>query len=78
MLTLAQNPQLLSWLRLLIHDSFVLCVPESEIGWAAQAVTDIMNQRLPQLGGLRIGVECKVGPSLGEQSVVETRQINFD
>jgi hypothetical protein len=64
-----------SWLRLLIHDSFVFCVPQSEVGWVPQAIADVMNMPFPQLGGLRIGVEVKVGESMGEQSTVEINQI---
>jgi len=63
--------QLLSdCLRLLIHDSFVFCIPKSESSWVPQACADVMNRPFPELNGLRIGVEVKVGENLKDQDVI--------
>ena len=62
-------------LCLLIHDSLVFCIPESTVKPAAQAVADVMNMPLAELGGLRIGVEVKAGQNMKEQSVVEVNQV---
>jgi DNA polymerase I-like protein with 3'-5' exonuclease and polymerase domains len=58
------------WLRLAIHDSIVLEVPEFYVNWAVQQLHREMTQPWPQLGGLTIGCEVKVGPSLGEMKEV--------
>jgi DNA polymerase I len=66
---------LMDSLNLLIHDSFVFCLPLSVESWAPQAVAEVMNMPFAELGGLRIGVEVKCGPNLREQSTVEVKQL---
>ena len=73
----ARYGMLMDWLRLLIHDSLVFMVPASEIAWVPQAIADVFNMPFAELGGLRIGVEVKVGPTMAEQSVVPISQIEW-
>lgn len=61
-------------LRLLIHDDLTFCIPLSEVKPCAQAAASVMNMAFPELAGLRIGVEVKVGENLRDQSVVEVEQ----
>lgn len=60
-------------LALLIHDSLVFCVPATTAAAASQAVADVMNMPISELGGLRIGVEVKVGENMRDQNVVPVR-----
>jgi len=57
------------WLRLIIHDSFVLEVPDSEIEYACQTLYNVQSRPRPELGGLTIGSEVKVGSNLADQEV---------
>jgi len=62
-------------LSLLIHDSLVFCLPERDaLTWGPQAAADVMNMPLAELGGLRIGVEVKVGANMRDQQVVKVTQ----
>jgi len=66
LLTLAGMPELEPYLRLIIHDSVVLEVPEAEALGVARVVHAIMTRPRPELGGLTIGAEVKAGYNLGE------------
>ena len=61
------------YLRAIIHDSIIMEVPTIfDIHLeAAKALYRTMTMPLPQLGGLSIGAECKVGPNLGEMKLIE-------
>lgn len=70
LLRLNEHPSdLPSWLRLIIHDSFILELPESEASWVAQEVAKVMTRTRPELGGLDIGCEIKVGHTLRERDM---------
>ena len=49
-----------------VHDSVLWCARSSQIEEAADAIDKQMSQPLPELGGLSIPVETKVGLSWGE------------
>jgi hypothetical protein len=65
-----------SCLRLLIHDSLVFCIPEEAATWAPQAAAEVMNMPLAELGGLRIGVEVKMGRNMKDQEVAKVKLEN--
>jgi hypothetical protein len=56
------------YLRLIIHDSVVLEVPENELESVARRVHTVMTRPRAELAGLAIGAEVSWGPSLGEMS----------
>lgn len=66
LLTLAALPEVEPYLRLIIHDSVVLEVPEALAQEVAQTVHTVMTRGRPELGGLSIGAEVKAGHNLGE------------
>lgn len=74
---LEQYALLMSCLRLLIHDSLVFLIPRSEENWVPQAIADVMNMPFPEMGGLRIGVEVKVGENMRDQSTVAINQVEW-
>ena len=68
----AYEPELVApWLRLIIHDSFVCEVPESIAQPCAQAMGRMMLRGRPELAGLSIGVEVKMGHSLAPTDMSE-------
>lgn len=71
LLRLATYPDILQWLALIIHDSFVLEVPETQAEYAAQIVYNEMVQPIPQLDGLSIGAEVTIGHNLAKWDVVK-------
>lgn len=66
-------PEVMGWMRLIIHDSFVLEVPKAEADWVGQLMGSVMTRPRPELGGLSIGVEVKVGENLQDTSELEMR-----
>lgn len=61
LLRLTESTDMLSWLRLIIHDSFLAEPPESEALRCAQLLALRMRWPIPELGGLQIGVEVTMG-----------------
>ena len=58
-----QEPEILSYLRLMIHDSLVAEAPTARAEWVASRMAQIMQQPNPELGGLWVATEGKVGQS---------------
>jgi DNA polymerase I-like protein with 3'-5' exonuclease and polymerase domains len=46
-----------------IHDSICVVAPEAEAASAIDYLATLMTRPIPELGGLRIGAEVKVGPN---------------
>jgi|SRR5579862_2609566 len=63
-------PEIAQWLRLLIHDELVFDMPEALIEPSVPIVKEAMEQPWPQLQGLRIGCEMKVGLNLADMEVI--------
>ena len=70
LLRLAQYENMRSWLRLIIHDSFLCEPPEGDALACAAMLRDEMLQPIAELGGLQIGVEVSVGRNWGEMHKV--------
>jgi DNA polymerase-1 len=68
-LELAADPKVEPHMRLICHDSVTLEVPEPDVDRVAAKVHAVMTRERPELGGLAIGAEVMVGPSLGEMEV---------
>ena len=68
-LALAVLEGIRDWLRLIIHDSVVLEVPNSQVPYACMMLNQVMSRPRPELGGLTIGVEINVGPNLADHEV---------
>jgi hypothetical protein len=47
-----------------VHDSFIAEVPEEQAKLFASEMIRVMTMPIPQLGGLSIGCEAKIGPNL--------------
>lgn len=60
-LRLGEEPEMLEYLRLIIHDEIVCEVPEDRIEWAASLLHNEMMRPIPELNGLVIGAETKYG-----------------
>jgi uracil-DNA glycosylase family 4 len=73
LLRLAEDEQMVEWLRLIIHDSIVAEVPVEAADYACQRLYKVMTMPLPQLGGLSIGAEIKVGENLKDVSIWEPK-----
>ena len=60
-----------------IHDSVCLAVPDDDatVGRAVTWLADTMTRPIPELGGLRIGCEVKVGKSWDDMHKVLTRRV---
>lgn len=71
LLTLAQDPRVLPWMRLIVHDNLVLEVSGEQQGYAVETVQQVMTRPWPELGGLDVGVEIKVGRNLAPFDAVE-------
>jgi len=71
LLTLADDPIVRAMLRLIIHDSFVLECPIDMIDYACSKLYSTMSRPRPELGGLEIGVEIKVGENLCDTTTWE-------
>lgn len=56
-------------LRAIIHDSIIAEVPESDALAFAGVLYRTMTAPIPELGGLTIGAEAKIGPNLAEMEV---------
>lgn len=56
-------------LRLIIHDEFVLEVPEEHWQEACQLLYEVQTRPRPELGGLSIGSEVKYGHNLAEMTL---------
>lgn len=61
---------MLPHLRWLVHDSIIAEVPAGEAERFARELLEVMQMPFPQLGGLSIGAECKLGPNLAEMKVL--------
>ena len=57
-----------------VHDSICLMVPEAQVDAAVDYLCTLMFREIPQMGGLRVGVECKVGPNWADMKVVRKVQ----
>jgi DNA polymerase-1 len=66
LLELVEHRAVAAGLRNLVHDSFWIEVPENDVDQVARQVQQTMTKPFPELGGLSVGVELKVGPNLGE------------
>lgn len=66
LLRLDAYEDLREWLRLIIHDSVVLDVPNQHIEPVCNILHREMTAPIPELGGLVIGAEVKYGPNLAE------------
>lgn len=62
------HPDLLAFLRLIIHDALVAEVPEGLVEVVGRAMNAAFTQGWKELGGLSIGAEGKWGRNLGERS----------
>lgn len=69
LLTLADNSIVRTMLRLVIHDSFVLETPIDMVDYTCGVLHSTMSRPRPELGGLEIGVEIKVGDNLQDTEV---------
>lgn len=56
------------YFRLIIHDEFVLEVPERDVPLVPPVMFASMEQPWPQLEGLSIGCEGKMGRNLADRS----------
>lgn len=74
-LKLNADPEVRDYLRLIIHDSCVMEVPQERVDQVCQRVYDVFTAPIPQLGGLSIGAEVQVGPSLGAMKVWEPKVV---
>jgi hypothetical protein len=63
LLRASADEEIMACMRLLIHDSFVLELPEARAGDILARLAHIMQQPNPELGGLQVGTETKVGKS---------------
>ena len=64
-----RDKRFLLWLVAIVHDSIILDCPVADSEYAAAMLADEMVRTLPQLDGLWIGAEVKIGKSLGEMEV---------
>jgi DNA polymerase I-like protein with 3'-5' exonuclease and polymerase domains len=62
------HPWLVALLRLIIHDEIAAEVPDAQVPDAVAVLQQGFTQAWPQLGGLSIGAEGKVGRNLAEWS----------
>jgi DNA polymerase I-like protein with 3'-5' exonuclease and polymerase domains len=69
LLTLAADPVIRPMLRLIIHDSHVLECPIDMVDYTCGKLYTTMSRPRPELGGLEIGVEIKVGKNLQDTEV---------
>jgi hypothetical protein len=60
-----------------IHDSVCLAVPEDDatVDRAVTWLADTMTRPIPELGGLRVGCEVKVGKTWDDMHKVLTRRV---
>lgn len=56
--------------RAIIHDSIVMEVPQAEADDIARVLYQTMTASVPELGGLAIGAECKIGPNLADMTTL--------
>lgn len=71
LLDLQADPLVKPYLRLIIHDSIVLEVPEKELDMVASKVHSVMEKAIPELGNLAVGAEVSYGRNLGEMQVMD-------
>lgn len=71
LLDLQADPLVKPYLRLIVHDSIILEVPEKELDMVASKVHSVMQKCIPELGGLAVGAEVSFGRNLGEMQVME-------
>jgi hypothetical protein len=64
----ARDARFLDWLVAIVHDSIILDCPIGDSDFAAAVLEQEMVRPLPQLDGLYIGAEIKVGANLGEMT----------
>jgi hypothetical protein len=62
----ARDNRFLDWLVAIVHDSIVLDCPMDHSDYVAGLLQEEMTRPLPQLDGLWIGAEVKIGANLGE------------
>lgn len=63
MLRASKDPEILTALRILVHDSLVIEAPEDRIRDILTRLAVIMEEPNEILGGLRVGTESKMGRS---------------
>lgn len=79
LLTLAEHDDIRAFLRLIIHDSFVLEVPMQLAESVCEVLYATMTRPRPELGGLDIGTEIRYGPNLSKkESTVWTPKLVLD
>ena len=61
MLRCREDEEIMACLRLLVHDSLVTEMPEARAHDILLRLAQIMQQPNPELGGLSVGTESKVG-----------------
>src|SRR5690606_25060991 len=54
----------------LVHDSYCLAVPERYVDDAAALLRGVLTRPIPQMDGLTIGCEVKVGPNWADMEVL--------
>ena len=64
---------MLPFMEAVIHDSFIAEVPVADAERFAVELLAVMTAPIPELGGLSIGAECKIGPNLAEMEVVNAQ-----
>jgi DNA polymerase I-like protein with 3'-5' exonuclease and polymerase domains len=69
LLRLDAYPDLREHLRLVVHDSVVLEVPEQQVPYVCSILHQEMVAPIPELGNLSIGAEVRFGPSLADMEV---------
>jgi DNA polymerase I len=57
-------------LRAIIHDSIILEVPCDLAERYARMLYETMTAPIPELGGLTVGAECKIGPNLRDMKLI--------
>ena len=65
-----RHPWMVPYLRLIIHDAIVLEVPERDAERAARVLTQEMTHPWPELQGLAIGAETKIGKNLADMKEI--------
>lgn len=72
LLRLAAIEEILSYLRLIIHDSIVAEVPENRVEWVCQVLATEMTAPIPEMGGLSVGAEITIGRNLAKMTTGDT------
>jgi DNA polymerase I-like protein with 3'-5' exonuclease and polymerase domains len=71
LLTFGAIPELRRMLRLIVHDSHIVECPVNDVSYVCPILYSTMSRPRPELGGLEIGVEIKVGENLCDTTTWE-------